>query len=311
MLSHSLIYDTCSLWFYSRAFGLSKPGTMSITWVRPGEIEKLVTCVQLGSGWIWRACDTHTLTNTRTPRQLSVRLWERRGVCEVWHSHSASLSLLLYSFSAVHNTHTHKTYTRAQSGAIAKTLFSEPVAYPRAISHIILPANTPLHTQTVSESPFSGELSVAVCREYHLRPRCLKKDTSPVAYACMSVCVYVSLKWGFAAPDTVISSSRMYFLSRWRCGGRWGWGGVGRPTIQAYQTSSATIWPVTQDARARPPHAPTYTHTHTRAHIHIQKRTDSRPVFFFFLIDRWLSQQIESWDQHPRGLFLTCTRNTT
>lgn len=99
----------------------------------------------------------------------------------------------------------------------------------------------------------------------------------------MAQCVCVSSEWGFAAPDTVISSSRMYFLSRWRCGGRWNGGvcagGERRPTIQAYQTSSATIRLVTQDPRAR-------SHTHACAHAQTQKCTQTAGPC---LIDRWLS----------------------
>lgn len=40
--------------------------------------------------------------------------------------------------------------------------------------------------------------------------------------------------------------------------------------------------------------------SHVHARTRTQQHTDSRPV----LIDRWLPQQTESRDQHPRGLFL-------
>ncbi len=51
-------------------------------------------------------------------------------------------------------------------------------------------------------------------------------------------------------------------------------------------------------------HAHTCARTHTLTHTltHIYKNTQTA-----FLIDRWLSQQIESWDQHPRGPFLPYT----
>lgn len=147
-------------------------------------------------------------------------------------------------------------------------LYSISLGYPPAVPHIIHPANTHKHAHRHKRYRnllfFLSGVVIAVCCEYHLQPRCLKNDTSPMAQ-----CVCVSLEWGFAAPDTVISSSRMYFLSRWRCGGRWNGGvcvgGERRPTIQAYQTSSATIRPVTQDPRARS-HTCMCAHTNTKAH---------------------------------------------
>ena len=108
---------------------------------------------------------------------------------------------------------------------------------------------------------------------------------------CVFVCVCFSSEWGFAAPDTVISSSRMYFLSRWRCGGSWGVGG-GDPTTD--NTSLSNV--LSHDSACHS--TTTCTISHARTHTHTKNtHTDSRP----FLIDRWLSQQIESSDRHPRG----------
>lgn len=164
-------------------------------------------------------------------------------------------------------------HTHTYASAITKTLFNKSWISSSRTTHQT--ANTHKHAHRhkryLNLFFFLSGVVIAVCWEYHLQPRCLKKDTSPMAQ-----CVCVSSEWGFAAPDTVISSSRMYFLSRWRCGGRWNGGvcagGERRPTIQAYQTSSATIRLVTQDPRAR-------SHTRMCARTNTKVHTDSWALF--------------------------------
>lgn len=136
--------------------------------------------------------------------------------------------------------------------------YSISLAYPPAVSHIIPQTHNPY----LNLFSLSGGV-VAVCWEYHPQPSCLKKYTSPVAW---SVHECVSLEWGFATPDTVISSSRMYFLSGWRCGRRREGGG------STDNTSLSNVFSHDSACHSRPTctlvHAPTWIHVHLYTNTH-------------------------------------------